>query len=219
LFQVYDQSVSEQALWEPVGLVQPKPSKYSVSISERGGSAGFSIPVALGPDGPTVDFSRLIFLVGDQWLDLEGIVGTAWLDGKIPQVAGRHTVNIGPVAFEDIDKPNAGVSYCELAIEVIVAERHFLKVFPACYMTDVRSGTENHDLRVDLYADDERLIANGWKEFASLEDMQAAQAAVSNQIETFSRLMMCSPDWQKAHPEQNLKTLPKQALKEVPKPE
>jgi len=130
LFQVYDQSVSEQALWVPVGLVQPEPSKYSVSIPERGGGAGFSMPVALGPDGPTVDFSRLIFLVGDQR-------------------RSRGDRRDG-LAFEDIDKPNAGVSYCELAIEVIVAEsrRRGLAVYspgrrlvaaPECPVGEARS--------------------------------------------------------------------------------
>ncbi len=218
LFQVYDQSVSDEALWVPVGLIQPEPANFSVGVSHRGGG-GFSLPAVMGPAGLTVEFSRLVFQVGDRRLTMEEIVVTAWAEGKIPRVAGEHKVNVGAVTYEDIDNPNAGVRYCELAIEVIVTERHYLKVFPACYMTDVHTGTENHDVRVDLYGDDERLIANGWQEFPSLAEMQAAQAAVSNQIKTFSRLLMCSPDWQKAHPEQELKTLPRQTLKELPKPE
>jgi hypothetical protein len=208
LFQVYDQSASDQALWVPVGLVQPIVTTFSVEITHRS-SGGFSMPAVMGQAGLTVDFSRLVFLVGDQRRDLQEIVGTAWLDEKIPAVAGQHKVNIGPVAFEDIDTPGAGVQYCELRIDVIVAERHFLKVFPACYMKDVHTGKENHDLHVDLYSNDERLFANGWQEFPSLEEMQAAQAAVPNQIETFSRLVICSADWQKLHPEQNLKSLPR----------
>jgi hypothetical protein len=206
LFQVYDQSVSDQTLWVPVGLVKPLVTTFSVGITHRSGG-GFSMPAVMGQAGLTVDFSRLVFLVGDRRLDLQEIVGFAWLDEKIPAAAGQHKVNIGPVAFEDIDQPAAGLQYCELGIEVTVVERHYLKVFPACYMKDVHTGKENHDLHVDLYSSDERLSANGWQQFPSLEEMQAAQAAVPNQIETFSRLVVCSADWQKAHREQNLKPM------------
>jgi len=100
LFQVYDQSVSDEALWVPIGLIQPVPAKYSVTISHRGGGAGFSIPTEMGPAGLTVDLARLVFLVGDQRLNMEGVVMSAFVSGKIPGVAGQHRVNIGPVAFE-----------------------------------------------------------------------------------------------------------------------
>jgi hypothetical protein len=207
LFQVYDQSVSDRALWVPVGLVQPLITTSSLSITHRS-RGGFSMPAVMGQAGMTVDSAPLVFLVGDQRLDLQGIVVTALLHGKIPGVAGQHQVNIGPVAFEEIDQPGTGVQYCELRIEVTVAERYYLKVFPACYMTDIHTGKESHDLHVDLHSSDARLSANGWQEFPSFEEMQAAQAAVPNQIETFSRLVACSADWQKLHPEQNLKSLP-----------
>jgi len=204
LFEVYDHSVSDQVLWVPVGLVQPVVADVSASISHRS-AGGFSMPAAIGPAGLTIDYSRLVFLVGGQRLDLETIVRTAVHGPGAPSVAGKHDIKVGPVAFEDTEAPGRPIQYCELTIGVVITERYYLKVFPACYIKDAHTGLENHDLRVDLHMSDQRFNANGWREFPSLEEMQVAQAAVPKQIEAFTRIVIGTADWAKLHPE--LKTL------------
>jgi hypothetical protein len=47
--------------------------------------------------------------------------------------------------------------------------RYYLKLFPASFIKSAGDGREQHTLHLDMYSDPEKMFANGWKEFSTLE--------------------------------------------------
>lgn len=186
LFEVYDQRLENTTLLLPVRHIVPDVVGYQTELQNRGGGP-FSIPaVATGEAAPgfSVDFSRLRFHVGDKKLTIEELFYKV-LPG-VPPTPGIHRVDVGAVTIEDVSQPGR-VQYCEIGFNVMIRERYYLTLFPASFLRNAADGVEQHNLRVDMYDDPERLTANSWKEVATREEMEQA-ADIPNQPESIRNL-------------------------------
>jgi hypothetical protein len=178
LYEVYDQRLDNTSLLLPVRLIAPELCKYDVHVRHRAGGP-FSLPV---------DCSQWRFHAGDERLAIEDLAVKALRDARVPPTPGRHEVNVGAVVFEDVLSPGK-LQYCELGFTVEVKERYYLKLFPASFIRNAADGLEQHNLKVDMYSEPERLTANGWKEFASREEMERA-ADIPNQPDGIRNLIV-----------------------------
>ncbi len=176
LFEVYDQRLENTSLLLPVRHVAPELGPYQVHVQHRGGGP-FSLPV---------DWSKWRFHAGDKRLTIEELALKAMRDARIPPTPGTHQVEVGAVTIEDAMRPGE-LQYCEIEFSVEVRERYYLKLFPASFIRNAVDGAEQHNLKVDMYYEPERLAANGWKEFATREEMEKA-ADIPNQPEGIRNL-------------------------------
>ena len=185
LFEVYDQRLENTTLLLPVRHIAPELGQYQVELQHRGGGP-FSIPAVTTSETVGVDFSQLRFHVGDKKLTIEELFFKAFRDARVAPIPGIHRVDVGAVTLEDVLHPGR-VQYCEIGFNVEVRERYYLKLFPASFIKNAADGLEQHNLAVDMYSQPEQLTANGWKEFATRDEMEQA-ANIPNQPEWIRNL-------------------------------
>jgi len=178
LFEVYDPALKNTNFFIPLRYVEPAIQKSQFQFRHR--AVGFfSLPT---------DRTRWRFHVGSELLTARQLVTRAWNEGKIPQVPGTHTVDFNAMTVSDSLEPEK-VQYCEVSINVIVTENYYLKLFPASFLKNALDGKENFRLPVDLYSSEEKMLENGWKKFALLEEMNKA-ADIENQPSSIRDLIM-----------------------------
>ena len=174
LFEVYDQRLENTSLLLPVRHIAPDVAGYQVELRHQAGGP-FSIPA---------DWSQWRFRVGDKQLTIEELLYRAL--PRVPPTPGIHEVDVGAVTIVDVSHPGK-VQYCEIGFKVAIRERYYLKLFPASFIKNAANGAEQHSLKVDMYHEAEQLTANGWREFATREEMEQA-ADIPNQPEAIRNL-------------------------------
>jgi len=178
LFKVYDPQLGNTDLFIPFRYVEPNIHAYSFTIEHRA-IGRFEIPS---------DVSRWRFHLGDRILTAQDLVYHAWNNEMIPQRPGRHVANFNAVTLSDVNDPKL-VQYCELAINILVIEKYYLKLFPASFLKNLHTGEQKFHLRLDLYSKEEDMTKNGWKTFPSLEELNKA-ADIENQPEGIRNLLI-----------------------------
>lgn len=178
LYEVYDQRLTNTALLLPVRLLLPEMATFAPRIQHR----------TMGPFSLPVDHLQWRIHVGEERLGVEELLGRAWHDGRIPSTPGSHVLDVGTVTIEDALSLGT-LQYCELAFTVEVRERYYLKLFPASFIRSASDGREQHNLHLDMYSDPEKMVAHGWNEFDTLDEMEQA-ANIPNQPETIRGLLL-----------------------------
>jgi hypothetical protein len=178
LYEVYDQRLDNTSLFLPVRLVLPEPDQLKVQITHR----------TFGRSSLPADHSRWLIHAGEERLAIDELVGRAWADGLIPPTPGMHVFNVGGVVIEDAESPSV-LQYCDLTLAVQVRERFYLKLFPASFIKRSSDGREAHKLHLDMHLTHDQMVASGWKEFATHEQMEEA-AAIPNQPDAIRGLLL-----------------------------
>jgi hypothetical protein len=132
--------------------------------------------------------SQWRFKVDGRLFHPKELVLHAWNKGMVPQRAGEHVADFGAVIMEDARDPGT-VQYCELEIPIEVIDNYYLKLFPASFLRGVIDKKEHFNLRIDLWSTEEDMLKNGWKKFATLEEMNKA-ADIENQPEGIKKLLI-----------------------------
>src|SRR5450631_1116179 len=174
LYEVYDQRLENTTLRLPVRHIAPDVVGYQVEFRHRAG----------GPFSISADWSQWRFHVGDKRFTVEELLLKAL--PNVPPTPGIHEVDVGAVTIEDVLHPGR-VQYGEIGFFVKMRERYYLKLFPASFIKNAADGVEQHNLKIDMYDEPERMTANGWREFATREEMEQA-ADIPNQPESIRNL-------------------------------
>jgi len=169
LFTAYDERLGNSSLFIPLRYIAPEIKSYSLNFSHRAG----------GPFSMPTDKVRWRFHIDGKILDTEKLVIYAWNHDKIPQIAGDHVANFGAVTMSDTQQPNK-VQYVELSINIFVIEKYYLKLFPASFLEQAKTGNKKFSLYIHAFSKEEDMIKNGWKKFQTFEELNKA-ADIENQ--------------------------------------
>lgn len=163
LFQVFDQKLGNTTQFIPLRYVAPYVKSFQLSIAYGASGGGtFEMPT---------DTKQWRFHVQDTVLDLEELMTYAWNAKMFPQEKeGEFTADFGVQKISTIENLKK-FYYLELQLNVIVAADYYLKLFPASFMKNVKSGKGNHQLFIDSYSKKDDMIKNGWKHFETREAM------------------------------------------------
>jgi len=178
LFEIYDHVLGNCNLFIPLRYVEPEIKSFSFTIGHR----------AIGPFSMSQDSSQWRFQINGKSLNSEQLVLHALNNGMIPQEKGNHVANFGAVMFSDSGKTSP-VQYCEVSINIIVIEKYYLKLFPASFLKNSNDGKQQFTLKIDAYSKEEDMFKNGWKGFATFEELNNA-ADIENQPEGIRNLIM-----------------------------
>lgn len=171
LYEIHDARLGNCDLLLPVRLLMPQVERFKVGLHHRA-PTGFRIGS---------DHEGWRIHDGGKRLTVFDLLKHVWSLGRVPQTPDVHRVELGAATISDESHPDE-VQYCELNLTVEVSERYYLKLFPASFLTRVSDGRQQHDLCLDVYSTHEDMIKNGWREYASLEEMEAA-ARIPNHVE------------------------------------
>lgn len=169
LFEAYDQRLGNVNLFIPLRYIVPRIKDFSFRFGHR----------AEGPFTIPQNKFRWRFHIDNMILNAEQIVLYAWNKEMIPQKAGEHIVNFNTITMSDTWRPDS-IQYCELVINVRVIEKYYLKLFPASFLKNIKTGHEKFNLKIDAYSKETDMLKNGWKKFSTFEELNKA-ADIENQ--------------------------------------
>lgn len=163
LFQIFDHKLGNTTQFIPIRYIMPEIKGYSFSIkSGSSGGGTFQLPT---------NVSKWRVNIKNEILDPEGLVKYAWNNNMLPQREGDHVADFGVVKISNVDDLNK-FYYLELSVYITVMSDYYLKLFPASFMKNIKSGKGNHKLYIDHYSKKEDMIKNGWKHFNTKEEME-----------------------------------------------
>lgn len=182
LFQIYDHNLGNSNLFIPLRYVEPEIKSYSFVVKHRA-SGSFTI---------SQDISHWRFHIDNKVVNAKQLVACAWNKKMISQKPGRHIADFGVMAICDKFQLDI-IQYCEIAINIVVAEKYYLKLFSASFLKKLGNGEKYFNLNIDTYSKEGDMLKNGWKMFGTFEDMDLA-ADIDNQPEGIRNLII-RPDY------------------------
>jgi hypothetical protein len=161
LFQVFDHKLGNTNQFIPLRYVVPSISGYSVAIKHGALDGTFELPA---------NTKEWMVFVDDKFYSVEDLVAYSWNKKMFPQVEGEQVADFGIRKIST--KGNlTRFFYLELKLHIKVIADFYVKLFPASFMKNIKSGKGNHQLRIDAYSKKEDMLANGWKRFDGREEM------------------------------------------------
>ncbi|MEK7103530.1 MAG: restriction endonuclease [Patescibacteria group bacterium] len=167
LFQVFDHKLGNTTEFIPLRYIVPSMKNFSLQI-EHGSSGGgtFELPT---------DTKKWRFHIGDKIFDQYELLAYAWNQEMFPQDEGEQVVDFGVVKISTVEDSKI-FFYLEFKANVFIYCDFYLKLFPASFMRNVKSGRGNHQLFIDAYSKKEDMLKNGWQCFDTKEEMETAAA-------------------------------------------
>ena len=162
LFQVFDHELKNTTQFIPLRYVVPSMQSFQIILQHGAFGVGFELPI---------DTTRWRIHIGKEILSPQDATFYAWNKRIFPQKTGIQKADFGVVKISTDDNL-ARFIYAELAINIVVTEKYYLKLMPASYMKNISSGKGSHVLSVDAYSKSEDMIKNGWKAFDTREEME-----------------------------------------------
>lgn len=179
IYEIYHEDLGNSDLLVPLRYVEARIEKYAYKLSATSAAGQFRIPF---------DQSGLCFHIETQVLEAKQLPIYAWNKLLVPQRAGEYAIELGPVKITDT-RDASYVQYCDLNLQVVVAEDYYLKLVPASFLRRAGDIQEHYDLKLDIYQKKEDMLRNGWSHFDTLEEMNAAAAKVDSQAPNMQGLI------------------------------
>jgi len=164
LFQVFDHKLGNTTQFIPLRYVVPYMQGYSVSIKSGALGNQFELPT---------DTKQWRVYIDKDIYDIENLTMYAWNNNMFPKKEGGHIADFGIRKIAAKDNLNI-FYYIELTLHIRINADFYVKLFPASFMKNIKSGKGNHQIFIDAYSKKEDMIKNGWKLFNTRQEMEDA---------------------------------------------